>query len=162
MARRRSQRSTRIKVVGGEVQFSVSDPGNVEMRRALDHYRTQVTDFSPVFEAFAAYHRRSIQRNFAAEGRPRRWAPLQPATIQDRLRQGYSSGPILQRSRRLMNSFLFTWRTMSYSVRNTVPWWTAHQYGYAPRNLPARPMLVLLRQDQAQFTRLARKHLGGD
>lgn len=162
MARKRSQISKRIRIVGGEVQFSMSDPNNVEMRRALSHYNTAVTDFSPVFEAYAAYHRRSIQRNFAAEGRPNRWPALQPATIQDRLRQGYSSGPILQRSGRLMRSFLFTWRKTSYSVRNKVPWWTAHQYGYAPRNLPARPMLVLLAQDKAQFTRLARLHVGGD
>lgn len=162
MVRRRSQRSKRIQIVGGEVRFSVSDPGASEMVKALDHYRAQTTDFSPVFEAFAAYHRRSILRNFMAEGRPLRWSPLQPATIRDRQRQGYGAGPILQRSGRLMRAFEFNWRRQSYSVRNTTPYFNAHQFGYAPNSLPARPMLVLLAQDKAQFTRLARLHLGGD
>jgi phage gpG-like protein len=160
MARRKAQQSKRIRIVGGEVRFTVSDPGAEEMVKALEFYNTQVSDFSPVFEAFAAYHRRSIARNFAAEGRPRRWAPLQPETIKDRLRQGYASGPILQRSGRLMRNFQITWRKTSYSVRNPLPYFNAHQFGYPAGNIPARPMLVLLAQDKAQFTRLARIHLG--
>jgi phage gpG-like protein len=132
------------------------------MINALDFYNAQVSDFSPVFEAFSAYHRRSIMRNFAAEGRPNRWTPLKPATIKDRLRQGYSSGPILQRSGRLMRNFQFSWRSQSYSVRNPLPYFNVHQFGAPSKNIPARPMLVLLAQDKAQFTRLARKHLGED
>jgi phage gpG-like protein len=162
MPRSRRQGNTRIRLLGGEVQFSLSDPDQVEMVRRLDHYDTAARDFSPVFEAFSVYHARSIDRNFTAEGRPRRWAALAKSTLQDRMRQGYGPGPILQRSQALRRGFEFSWRTQTYSVRNSVPYFNAHQYGYPPHHLPARSMLVLLRQDQAQFTRLAREHLGGE
>jgi hypothetical protein len=51
-------------------------------------------------------------------------------------------------------------------MRNTVrsdgyQYFAAHQYGYRSGNLPRRAMLVLLDQDKAQFTRIARNHLMG-
>jgi phage gpG-like protein len=161
MARRRQKRSTRIQLVGAEMQFTMSDPNNTELVRTLDHYRTAVQDFRPVFAKFQKAHQRSILRNFKAEGRPKKWKALQPATIADRKRQGYGSGPILKRSGKLMNAFKFKWSKTQYKVWNTQGViFDAHQFGYPPNNLPKRQMLVLLKQDQAQFTRLARKYLG--
>jgi len=158
--RRGDNKATRIELVGAQVDFSMSDPGFTEITRRLEHYNTASKDFSPVFEAFAEYHKRSIDRNFRAQGRPKRWHRLKPATIRDRLRQGYAAGPILKRSGRLMRSFMYRWNAQQYFAWNTRPYFKAHQYGYPPNNLPARQMLVLLHQDQAQFTTLARKHLG--
>jgi len=160
----RRGRNTRIKVIGGEVTFSVDDAATIEMARRMDHYSNGARDFGPVFEEFSQYHRRSIERNFDAEGRPQRWARLTEGTIRDRIRQGYGRGPILQRSGRLMRGFRFDWGPRSYRVTNVAQshgyrYFQAHQYGYPPNNLPRRAMLVLLQQDKAQFTRIARRHL---
>lgn len=159
MARQRRGKQTRIKLVGGEMTFSMSDPQFVELRRPLDHYRTASRDFSPVYEWFAMYHRRAIARNFAAEGRPKHWPALQPATIDDRIRSGYGAGPILVRSGAMKRGFKFTWGPRAYQVTNTQAYFWYHQEGAPNANIPARPMIVLLPQDQAQFTRRAREHL---
>lgn len=157
MARR--SKHTRIKLVGGEMTFSMSDPQFVELRRPLEHYRTAARDFSPVYKRFSQYQRRSINRNFAAEGRPRRWAALRPATVADRVRQGFGAGPILVRTGAMKRGFKFGWNTTTYWVYNTAAYFLYHQHGAPAANIPARPMVVLLPQDQAQFTRLARAHL---
>lgn len=158
MVQRRGK-NTRIKLVGGEITFSMQDPQLIEVRRPLEHYETALRDFSPVYERFSVYHDRSIMRNFAAEGRPDHWAPLKPATIVDRQRQGFGAGPILVRTGKLKRGFRFKWGPRSYQVSNSRFYFLYHQDGAPDANLPARPMLVLLPQDQAQFTKLAREHL---
>lgn len=159
MVQRRGKQ-TRVKLVGGDITFSMQDPQDVEVTRPLDHYLTGARDFSPVYERFAEYHRRSIERNFAAQGRPGRWAPLKAATIRERVRLGYGPGPILVRTGKLKRGFRFEWGPRSYRVRNVRDYFVHHQFGAPGANIPPRPMLVLLPQDQAEFTRLARKHLG--
>lgn len=159
MVQRRGKQ-TRIKLVGGDVTFSVQSPDDVELMRPVEHYLTGARDFSPVYAKFADYHRRSIDRNFAAEGRPGRWAPLKAATIRERIRLGYGPGPILVRTGRLKRGFRFEWGPRSYRVWNVRSYFVYHQFGAPGANIPARPMLVLLPQDQREFTRLARLHLG--
>lgn len=161
MARKRGRKSTRIRTGFGEVEFTMSDPDFVDMLQPVEHYGKAIKDWVPVWEAFSAYHRRSLLRNFASEGRPDRWSPLAASTIKDRLRQGFGAGPILERTGALQRGFRFTWRAKSYQVRNVVPYFQYHQDGTS--KMPRRPMIVLLAQDKAAFTRLARKHLtGGD
>lgn len=159
MPRQRRGQVTRIKTIGGEVTFSVQDSQFVEWRQPVEHFGRAARDYGPVFEAYSAYHRRSIDRNFAAEGRPDRWAALAPATIADRRRRGFGAGPILQRTGALARSWRFDWGPRHYRVWNARWWWVVHQSGSEKANVPARPMLVLLPQDKAQFTRLARQHL---
>lgn len=153
-------RNTRIKLIGGEMSFAMRDPQFEEMRKPLDHYRTAARDFSPVFEDFSRYHARSILRNFTAQGRPSKWAPLAAATIEDRIRKGYGPGPILVRTGGLRKGWRYKWGAQSYRVDNRKHYWIYHQLGAPANRLPARPMLVLLPQDLAQFTRIARHHLG--
>lgn len=162
MALQRRGRNTRIKLVGGEITFSMRDSQLIEMRQPLEHYLTGARDFSPVFEAFRDYHKRSIQRNFTAEGRPDKWAPLQAKTIQERIALGYGAGPILVRSGAMKRGWKFEIGPRSYRVTNRRHYWLYHQEGAPNANIPARPMLVVLPQDLAQFTRLARLHLGSD
>lgn len=159
MPRRRRDKATRIKVIGGEMTFSMSDPQFVEWRKPLDHYGRAGKDFSPVFKDFARYHRRSITRNFEAEGRPARWTPLAESTIRDRIRKGFAPGPILVRTGALKRRFWFSWGKQQYRVGNYQPYFPHHQYGAPRANIPRRAMIVLLQQDKATFTRLARKHL---
>ncbi len=47
-------------------------------------------------------------------------------------------------------------------MKNVMFYFAIHQAGAPDANIPARPMIVLLPQDQAEFTRLARLHLGAD
>jgi phage gpG-like protein len=159
MARQRRGKNTVIKLVDGDITFSMQDPQMIAVTRPLEHYQTASRNFTPVYSRFWAYHEQSIMRNFAAEGRPRKWAPLQPDTIADRIRRGFGAGPILQRSGRMMRGFRASWGPRAYRVWNNTDYWVHHQYGAPEADIPARPMLVLLPQDQAQFTRLAREHL---
>lgn len=161
MAQRRGK-ETRIKLVGGEMTFSMQDPTDVTRRAPLEKYLTGSRDFSRVFEAFSAYHDRSIERNFAAEGRPSKWAPLTAATIRERVQLGYGAGPILVRTGAMKRGFRWLWGPRSYRVWNIKPYFIYHQEGAPKAAIPARPMLVLLPQDLAQFTKLARQHLGSD
>lgn len=154
-------KNTRIRLIDSEIQFSMQDPDLVEVTRQLDHYGKAIGNFRPVFTEFWKYHQRSIMRNFAAEGRPDSWAPLQPATIADRLRRGYGAGPILQRSGSMMRGFYQKSSRTQYRVRNSRFYFAYHQDGAPDANIPARPMMVLLPQDQTQFTKLARQHLLG-
>lgn len=155
---KRRRKQTVIRLVGGEIQFTMQDPELVEVTRPLDHYEAASRNFRPVFEHFWRYHQRSIQRNFAAEGRPTRWAPLKDVTIADRLRQGYGAGPILQRTGSMARSFYPKSGRHEYRIRNSRYYYLYHQFGAPRANIPARPMLVLLPQDQTQFTKIARRH----
>ena len=159
MARRKRGKNTRIKIVDTDVEFAFSDPKLVEWLRPITHYSDGIKDFSPVFEDFSVYHARSIRRNFDAEGRPNKWTRLLPATIRDRLRQGFGAGPILDRTGALKRGFRFSWGPLSYAVRNIKAYFQWHQEG--TEHLPARQMVVLLNQDKQQFTRIARIHLMG-
>ena len=151
--------NTRIKVVGGWLTFSMKDAQLVEWRRPVEHFAAAARDFSPVFEAYARYMERSIDRNFAAEGRPDRWAGLQPATIVQRIQLGFGAGPILQRTGRLKRSFRFTWGPRSFRISNLAHYFPHHQFGAPRANIPQRAMIVLLDQDKREFTKMARRHL---
>ena len=157
MARQRRGQHTRIKLVGGEMTFSVSDPQLIEMRVPIEHYLAGARNFKPVFEAYWKYHQRSIERNFAHEGRPKRWKPLAPITIAERLALGFGPGPILVRTGRMKRGFRARIGPRSYRVFNRAPYFSYHQLG--TDRIPARPMLVLLPQDKAQFTKLARRYM---
>jgi len=100
----------------------------------------------------------SIDRNFTAEGRPNRWASLKPTTIQDRFRQGYGAGPILQRSGKLRKSFRSNAGKDYLRITNNVRYFKYHQTG--TKKMPQRIMIYLQDRDKAQFTRIVRQHLG--
>lgn len=158
-------KTTRIKVVGGTVEFRFKRWDKTELARGLEHYGEALDDWSPVFEQFWPYQKRSIARNFEAQGRPRKWRRLKPATIRDRRRQGYGPGPILKRSGKLKRGFLADWGKKYFRISNRArsrkgyPYYWAHQLGARKAHIPKRVMVVFLKQDQAQFTKLAREHV---
>jgi phage gpG-like protein len=157
--------TTRIKVVGGEVHFRFEQWEKTDLVRAAEHYGEALDDWSPVFEQFWPYQKSSIMRNFEAQGRPTRWKRLSKRTIADRRRRGYGAGPILVRSGTLKRGFLGDWGKKYFRINNRArspkgyPYFWVHQLGAAKAHIPQRIMVVLLRQDQAQFTKLARKHI---
>jgi len=85
----------------------------------------------------------AIEQNFDQEGRPLRWPPLRPSTLQ-RKPAGLK---ILQRSGRLRRSIHTRVEGNALVASTAVPYATAHQLGYSPRRLPARPFLALTQDD---------------
>lgn len=155
--------NTRIKLVGGELTFNI-DGKNVDAWLARqDNFKTQARNLAPVFQSFGRYMLGSIDRNFTSEGRPKQWRRLSPQYARYKQRK-VGSKPILVWSGRMRRGFKFTatQRTLQiYNNRtaNGVKLFPLHQDGYAPNNLPARPMLILQDRDKAEMTRLFRRHL---
>lgn len=151
--------STRIRVIGGQVEFRFKNPQKTDFAVAVEHYGKAASDWGPVFDAFGPYMLRSINRNFEAEGRPRRWRKLRPSTIRERIRKGFGARPILKRKGKLKKGFKYQPGKTVFRLYNRVPYFPHHQFGAPRAHIPARRMIVLLTQDKAAFTRVARKHL---
>lgn len=154
------RKTARIRYMGGEITYRYPDLSKSTFRRRLEDFRDAALDMSPAYSRMETYLLTSIGRNFASEGRPNKWKALQPATIKERIRRGYGSGPILLRSGKLKRGFKVSYGTKVLSISNKVVYFMAHQYGVPQNNLPARVMVVLLAQDKAQVTRIVREHLG--
>ena len=151
-------RDTIFKLVGGEIHMQFKGSGFDTMSRAIDHYRTAAKDFRPAFKAFDPIMKRSIQINFAQEGRPQRWQALAEKTEDDREAKGYPRAhPILERTGKLKRGFYSRIGPRSYAIHNRVPYFPYHQHG--TNKMPARPMVVILDGLERRFTELARKHL---
>ena len=84
-----------------------------------------------------------VNEAFAREASPagEPWAPLKPATVEDRLRRRYGSGPILERSGDLGARILADWDNTSAVVGTDVVYAATHHYGDDDRGIPARPFL---------------------
>lgn len=153
----------RVKLVGAEIEFNLEGKGVEEWLERLDHFRTSAEDLRSVFDPFGRYMLRSIDRTFISEGRPRRWRALKPATVRERIRQGYGAGPILQRTRSLRYGFRSLPGKKSLRIINTQFYFRFHQQDErAGRIIPRRIMVQLLDQDKAQFTRLFRQEMERD
>lgn len=152
--------NTKIKVLGGEIQFAFELPGVLDWQKKIEHFGRRAKNLSPVFAAFWPYFQGSIRRNFQAEGRPIRWPPLADRTIDDRILHGFGPGPILVRTGALKGGFKADWGPKSFRVTNDQDHFWYHQIG--GDNLPQRMMVVLHDRDKAEFTRLYRRHLGVD
>lgn len=159
-------RNTRIKVLGGEILFRFESTDGVDFKRRLGEYKKAAKDMTPVFADFHPIMLRSIQRNFDAQGRPRRWVDLEESTIRQRIREGYGAAPILVRSGKMQRGWRGNWTKRTYRLRNVAksrrgyPYAEVHQYGSRDGRTPARPMALMQPQDKAQMTRLIRKHFG--
>lgn len=151
------RKTARITFVGGEVVYRYPDLARSTFRRRLEEVRDQALNMAPAYQQISEYMLRSVDRNFASEGRPNRWQPLKPATIKERIRRGFGAGPILQRTGKLKDGFRTQFGSSRLSIVNGVPYFMHHQYGTS--KMPARVMIVLLPQDKGQVTRIIRQHL---
>ncbi len=159
-------KQTVIKFLGGQLKVRLSAPQSPDdYVKDLEGIVARSTDLSPAFTAVARYLMGSVARNFAAEGRPKSWAALAPITIADRQRKGYPAGPILVRSGRLKDSLTKpgapgqVLRIGPRSIRygSSVKYYRYHQYG--TRNMPARKMMLLQRQDGSQISRIINTYI---
>lgn len=150
-----------VRVLGGKLKVQAEDSGANIFTRFVRSFRVQVANFKPVFDNYDPYFKGEIRKNFQQQGRPRRWAELATSTQRDRERQGFgATRPILIRSGALFRGFRSNAKRREYSIGNRMFYFPYHQLGTA--NIPARPMVVVLRGHREEFARLAREHLGID
>jgi phage gpG-like protein len=161
-------RETVVKFFGGQLRFRLSGDRSLdEYTRDLRGMIARSHNMQPAMEAVGRYLMGATARTFAAQGRPRRWAALKPATIRDRLRRGYGPAPILVRSRTLFRSLtqpgapysILRARPRSLQYGSRLRYFRPHQHGVPEHNLPARAMLQLLNQDKAQIGRIINTYI---
>jgi phage gpG-like protein len=154
-----------------------SDVG--QARGMLTDIKDRATNLMPVKRDFAAYMEGSIEDNFKAGGRPRRWKPSRRALA--------TAGKTLIKTGRLKNSITGKVSGKHVLIGTNVAYAKAHQFGsnqvvtqrvksHARKtksgrtailkahtrrrrmNLPARPFLKLQRKDRAYLNRSILKH----
>lgn len=143
------------------------------LEAAADAARRMRTAFADCGEAML----RSVNQTFAAEGRPQHWAPLEATTLWHKVggvrkatkkRGGglkkaaarkLAGNKILTDTARLRRSIHYRAYADHVQVGTNVIYARAHQMGYAPRNLPARPFLVVQNEDRTRFRRILLHHI---
>jgi len=88
----------------------------------------------------------ALERNFAEEGRPVRWAPLAPRYAAWKARRFGAGLRILERTGALRRSISTRVEGNAIVASTDVPYAAFHQFG--TRRLPARPFLVLTDADK--------------
>lgn len=164
MARQAFGTNTTIKLLYGQLRVNV--PGKV-IRRAFTRNQEvmeNVGDLRPLFDAFGDYMLERIDKRFRYEGLPKRWAPLAPATLRDKARQGYAGRGILQRTGRLRRGFraVSTPRTLQIINRRSVRGvnlYQVHQHG--TRTIPARRMVDFGDVERKALRRFTARYVWG-
>lgn len=135
------------------------DSDQVEaMLRELDN---RMKDYKPVFRKAAIYMEGSIGKNFRAQGRPTKWAPLKPKTLAARRKKG-SGAKILQDSGLLKASVtsnleIKRMTKLEYEFGTAKIYAATHQYGRG--KIPARPFLLFQDSDEKAIRRIFEDHL---
>jgi len=93
--------------------------------------------------------KKSVQTNFTAGGRPVKW----------RKRKDNKPHPILIKSGILKNSIYSETHKFGVTIGSRVPYQAVHEYGYQPRNIPARPYLMLQTSDKVMIKKMIKKHI---
>lgn len=119
----------------------ISVSGLEENQELMEDIAARLADLSPVLEVIAQDVRTAIDDSFAEQASPdgSPWAPLSRATV--RRRRGTGAPTILVDTGRLRNSIATQYTQRSLSFGSNVVYGGAHQFGYAPRRLPARPYM---------------------
>ena len=144
----------------GYIRVAIEDD-SAERKRGLDRMfdamGAVVDDFPQILEAAVPTIKAAHAAVFATQGTAGRgrWAPLAPRTLAERHRLGYGPGPILKRTGALEAHVLatpakITRRGMDVELRiepdrmvDGVPKYRALAKGYAPGNLPGRPIVAI-------------------
>ena len=123
---------------------------NAAIKRAEDACKNTL----PYWRAMGKMLIASVHRNFAAGGRPDKWAPLDPEYAAWRAK--HAPGRILVRESALRDSVFATPDERGVTIGAKAPYATIHQRGgRAGRGgrsrIPARPFLVIQDEDKAQL-----------
>ena len=133
-------------------------------RRRLADLRERGGNLAPAMREIAGHLLDSVNEAFAREASPagKAWAPLKPATVDDRLRRRYGSGPILKRSGDLGARILADWDKTSAVVGTNVVYAATHHFGDNARGIPARPFLGISDEARDVILQAVADHLASD
>ena len=95
-------------------------------------------DLTNAMRDIAVHTANSIERNFVAGGRPSKWRPLKDGRASYLYKTGALLRSISYRSGR-------DWASAGTDFE---PYAAVHQFGYAPKNIPPRPFVVLQEDDE--------------
>jgi phage gpG-like protein len=112
---------------------------NVEIKAMLPDFSK--FEFANSFEKVARNLELSIKTNFSAGGRPSNWAAKkngEPSHL-------FKSGRLFQS---ITSGFGESYAESGVETGNVLPYTFAHQFGYAPKNLVARPFVLFQDEDK--------------
>ena len=90
----------------GFFYLNITLDGENKLSRILINVQKKLKNFTEPLTKSAQLLLKDIDANFVSEGGlVGGWAPLKPATVEGRLKEGFGAGPILQRTRRYRSSF---------------------------------------------------------
>lgn len=135
------------------------------LRDKLEKKLKGLGNLEPVMRTVAVLMKQAIWKNFEAEGRDekgntRTWQPLAPSTVKQREKykgKGYGAHPILERTGHLKKSFSTEYSYSYAKVGTGVKYGIYHQTG--TRKMPARPMLVLPKEDLENIKKVILRYL---
>lgn len=119
--------------------------------RQTGTFKRNLLNLSPLWDKFKPVMSAIEQERFDTEGHGQ-WPALADSTIQDRLKHGYSAGPILQRTRDLADSLIDPNRAAQTGPRHMI-WGTDvayahyHQDGGTVAGRPPRREILDIRVD---------------
>ncbi|MFA7175540.1 MAG: phage virion morphogenesis protein [Kiritimatiellia bacterium] len=122
---------------------------DAEVLRMLDDVAARCGDMSDGLQIVGEVVQTSVQRNFEAGGRPGRWKPLSAKTLKYKkngkilVDKGMAGG--------LLGSIHYTVGRNSVIIGTDKIYAAAHQFGYSPRNLSARPFLMVQDEDTVEI-----------
>ena len=132
----------------GKIPFMYSV--KVDSRRARNRIRKliQRIDTLPWREA-GEIVKLSVKVNFVLGGSPKKWTP----------RKVDVPWPILRKTDKLMNSIYVNKLRNGVAVGSRKPYQAVHNFGFPPRNIPARKYLFAKKEDIVNINKLFKKHL---
>lgn len=133
--------------VGVTIDVRIEDG---EVRAVLSGIRGRLKDLTPALRTIGETVRSSVIKNFMEGGRPA-WKPLKAA--------GGKTGRPLLRTGRLRDSIRAYLAFRKVKLSSSLPYAGVHQYGRG--RTPARPYLVLQKQDVQEIKRFLEDYLTG-
>ena len=141
------------------------------IERVLKRVHKLCTDIRHVerpMKAAGTYMIGSVQRNFNAGGRPKKWQKLAPATVAQRRRGSGKGGmkPLIDTAR-LRNSPAMRLRTDGVEVGTNMVQGKRQHFGYpggkgrGHSKTPARPYMMFQTEDTEAIGKIFSRHLRG-
>lgn len=123
-------------------------------------------DIEKPFKASGTYMVGSIQRNFQAEGRPKKWTALADSTIERRRRgKGKGGVKILTDTAAMKNSMAMKLQTDGVEVGTGAIQAKRQHYGYpggtgrGRSKTPARPFVMIQDEDRDVIAKIFSRHV---
>lgn len=124
------------------------------LHRGLQRARRACRDMRPAYRRIGRLMVRSTRRTFAVGGRPERWEPLKQRRHHQQRR-----GKPMKDSGALQDSIGYLAERDFIEWGSELPYAAAHQYG--TEDLPARPFLAILIEDEDAMAEIVEHHILG-